>query len=230
MGMFEDTVLSWPEAEKAFRERLAISAEEFALISAELRGTAWTISRITEYQTMLRVKRKLQQIIASGGTLNDFTKWVEAGTAETWSRAYTELVFRMATLGSYSQARWQEVNDPDLGDEFGYLMYDAVNDDRTRADHAAMDGQTWLANEFPQEFWPPSGFGCRCEIRSLNEDLVQRSGGTMRSGSNDLPTVDDGEGGKRPAQPDEGFRSNQAMNYGEQLTAELAGLRGELGG
>ena len=217
MPMFSDTVLTWPEAEAAFMSRLAISAEEFALISEELRGTAWTISRIAEHQTMLRVKRKLQQLIDAGGTLFDFSKWIDEGAAVVWSDAYTELVFRMATLGAYSQARWDEINDPDLGEEFPYLMYDAVDDDRTRVDHAAMDGRTWPRNEFPDAWWPPAGFNCRCSVRNLNEDLRRRAGGNMQSG----PPSE---------QPDDGFQSNQARDYGGQLTDELAALRGELGG
>ena len=216
-GMFEDTILSWPEAEAAFRNRLAMTPEQFAAISENLRGTAWTISRITEYQTMLRATRKLQQIIEAGGTLHDFSSWIAEGQAGTWSKAYTELVFRMATLGSYSQARWNEINDPDLGDEFGYLMYDAINDDRTREDHAAMDGKTWKKEEFPDEWWPPAGFNCRCEVRNMNEDLLRRSGGKL-------------QGGPPSQEPDDGFRSNQARDYGEQLERELEGLRGELGG
>ena len=230
MALFEDTVLSWPEAEAAFRDRLAISAEEFALISAELRGTAWTISRIAEHQTLLRVTRKLQQIIEMQGTLADFTKWIDTDQAGTWARSYTELVFRMATLGAYSQARWDEINDPDLGEEFGYIMYDAVNDDRTRDEHAALDGQTWLKSEFPGSYVPPNGFRCRCEIRNLNEDLRRRAGGTLRDGPDDIPTIKDKDGNTVKARPDEGFRSNQALDYGGQLERELAGLRGELGG
>jgi SPP1 gp7 family putative phage head morphogenesis protein len=214
--MFEDTVLSWPEAEAAFRERLAISAEEFAAISSELRGTAWTISRIAEHQTLLRVTRKLQQLIESGGTLAEFSKWIDSGQAIVWSDAYTELVFRMATLGAYSQARWDEINDPDVVDEFPLIMYDAVNDDRTRDEHGALDGMTWPLDEFPGEWWPPNGFNCRCETRNMNEDLRRRAGGKIQDGP-------------APGNPDEGFQSNQALDWNEQLTQELAGLRGELG-
>jgi hypothetical protein len=35
--------------------------------------------------------------------------------------------------------------------------------------------------------------------------------------------------GPAPGSPDEGFQSNQALDWNEQLTQELAGLRGELG-
>ena len=217
MPMFEDTVLSWPEAEAAFRDRLGVTAEEFALLSEELRGTAWTISRIAEHQTMLRVTRKLQQLIEQGGTLAEFSKWVDSGQAVVWSDAYTELVFRMATLGAYSQARWDEINDPDVAGEFDMIMYDAVNDDRTRDEHGALDGMTWPLNEFPGEWWPPNGFHCRCEARNMNEDLARRAGGEMQDGP-------------APGAPDEGFRTNQALNYDEQLERELAALRGELGG
>jgi SPP1 gp7 family putative phage head morphogenesis protein len=214
--MFEDTVLSWPEAEIAFRDRLAIDSEEFYALSQELRGTAWTITRITEYQTMLRAQRKLHQLIAEGGTLQEFIKWAKQGQAVVWSDAYTELIFRMATLGSYSKARWDEINDPDVAGEFELIMYDAVNDDRTRDEHGALDGMTWPLNEFPGEWWPPNGFNCRCETRNMNEDLRRRAGGKIQDGP-------------APGEPDKGFQSNQALDWNEQLTRELAELRGELG-
>lgn len=212
--MFEYEPLSWPEAERAFRERLALSAEEFALIADDLKGIAWTIARITEYQVMLRVKRKLEAIIAAGETLSTFRRWLEAD-ALGWTNAYTELVFRMAVLSSYSKARWDEINDPDLGDEFGWLMYDAVDDDRTRETHAAMDGKAWPKAEFPDDWYPPNGYNCRCDVRNLNDDLMQRAGADPQS----EPPPDD---------PDDGFQANQARAYRETLDAELARLRTEM--
>lgn len=215
MPAFAPDPLPWPEAEKAFASRLGMPANLFNALAEKLRGMAWTIARITEYSVMMRIKDKLAQSIANGETLYDFTKWIE-GSGEVWARSYTELVFRMATLGSYSRARWDEITDPDLGDEFGWIMYDAVNDDRTRDEHAEMDGKAWRRDEFPEEWNPPNGFNCRCEIRNLNDDLLRRSGADVQSTA---PSVE----------PDKGFRSNQAADYGAILEEELARIRGEFG-
>lgn len=214
MPEFSDTALSWDEARDAFIARELVTPEEFAALEEYLRGCAWTIARIAELQTLDRVKRKLIQIIENGGTLAEFRLWL-GDQALVWGRAYTELVFRQAVLGAYSRARWEEINDPDLGDEFGYLMYDAVNDDRTRESHAAMDNLTWEREDFPDEWWPPSGFNCRCEVRNLNEDLMRRAGGELVSGS-------------PPDSPDEGFRSNQNRDYAGMLAEQLELLRTEI--
>ena len=216
MAMFFSEPLTWPEAEAAFADRVAMPSEVFRELVDELKGIAWTVARITEHQVMLRVKRKLEQVIERGETLAVFRKWLGAD-AIGWTSAYTELVFRMAVLGSYSKARWEEINDPDLGDEFGWLMYDAVNDDRTRKTHAALDGKAWEKDEFPDEWYPPNGYNCRCEVRNLNDDLMRRAGADPQT----EPPAED---------PDDGFQANQAKDYSDILEDELSRLRDELGG
>jgi SPP1 gp7 family putative phage head morphogenesis protein len=220
MPSFYSQPLDWDEARDAFKSRRGMSAKEFYALADYLRGTAFTITRISGLQTLSRIKRKLLQLIEVGGTLADFREWITE-QAPTWTRAYTELVFRQNVLGAYNRARWEEINDPELGDEFEWLMYDAVNDDRTRPHHAALDNKAWKKDEFPDEHWTPNGFQCRCEIRNLNEDLLDRVGADVDF---DHPVDDDGN----PVRPDEGFRSNQNPNFASVLRNELRRIRDEL--
>ena len=127
----------------------------------------------------------------------------------------------VAWSGSYSRARWEEVNDPDLEDEFGWLMYDAVNDGRTRPHHAALDNKAWPKDEFPDEHWAPNGYNCRCEIRNLNEDLLDRTGADTDF---EHPVDEDGN----RIRPDEGFRANQARDYAGELDRELGRIQTDL--
>jgi len=156
---YEQTALPWPEAERAFVEKGILTAEEFYALAERLRGLAFTISQITSYQALVKAKAKLQQIITDGGTLADWRVWVDE-QALPWTEAYAQLVHRMAVLGSYSTGRYMQMNDPDVRAEFEYLMYDAINDLRTRPEHAAMDGKVWRRDEFPDEWWPPAGYNC----------------------------------------------------------------------
>jgi SPP1 gp7 family putative phage head morphogenesis protein len=192
---FEDRPLDWPEAEAAFVQRLQLPADVYYELAEEYRGLAFTVRRIATLQALARIKRRLEQAIANGETLQAFQAWADR-LFPGWSKAYTELVFRQATLSSSAAGRWTELTDPDTAEEFPYWMYDAVDDDRTRETHAKMDGKAWPRDEFPDEWVPPNGFQCRCDIRQLNEDLLRRSGAKLQE--------------QRPDdEPDEGFRANQ---------------------
>jgi hypothetical protein len=212
---FRDELLTWEEIEAAFIARLEMPADAFYALAEQYRGLAFTVRKVSDMQTLHRIKRRLEQIIASGGQVAEFLEWVE-GEALGWSDAYSGLVFRQNVFSAAAKGRWDEINDPDVAAEFGWLMYDAVDDDRTRASHAAMDNLAWRKAEFPQEWYPPNGYSCRCDVRNLNDDLMRRAGADPQGSS---PPPDD---------PDEGFRANQAAALRETLDAELERLRGEL--
>jgi SPP1 gp7 family putative phage head morphogenesis protein len=45
------------------------------------------------------------------------------------------------------------------------FQYSAILDDRTRANHAEMDGRIYLINDPIWDTWtPPNGFNCRCVL------------------------------------------------------------------
>ena len=213
---FSDELLTWPEIEKAFRDRLSVAADVFYALREAYRELAFTVRQIADMQTLARVKERLERSIARGEQLAEFLEWVEDAELG-WSRAYTGLVFRQNVFSAAARGRWEEINDPDVADEFGWLMYDAVDDDRTRDEHAIMDGRTWRRDEFPDEWYPPNGFNCRCSVRQLNDYLLRRTGGRVQGGP---PDVD----------PDEGFRVNQARGavLRDALADELARVQREI--
>jgi SPP1 gp7 family putative phage head morphogenesis protein len=194
---FADELLSWDEIERAFADRLEITAEAFYALQEEYRGLAFTVSQLSDMQTLARVKRRLQQSIERGEQLADFLTWVE-GDALGWTDAYAGLVFRNNVFSAAARGRWQEIEDPDVADEFPFLMYDAVDDARTRDEHARMDGRAWPRDEFPDEWCPLCGHNCRCSLRQLNESLLRRTGARLQT-----------SGPPDGIQPDEGFRTNQ---------------------
>lgn len=218
MMIIEDTALEWPEAEAAFIDKDILSADEYYALEEQYRGLAFTSSRISAMSTMKRLKDRLETTIANGETLRQFRGWVESEKLG-WAKQYSELVFRMAVFGAYSAGRYQQMNDPDLGDEFPLLMYDAIDDLRTRPTHAALDNTIWKRADFPEELWTPNGYNCRCEIRAISEDMARDIGGIPTT---DVPYLPDG----RRAWPDPGFRSNQSLPImqGISLATHLAQL------
>ena len=84
-------------------------------------------------------------------------------------------IFRTNLRVSAAAARWERIQD--RKDRFPFLMYDAVNDSRTRAQHLEWDG---LVLPVDHPFWkthgPPNGWGCRCILRQLSEAVMRRRG------------------------------------------------------
>ena len=113
-----------------------------------------------------------------------------------------------------------------------YLEYTAVMDDRTRDEHAALDGHIYpIDDPFWQTFYPPNGFNCRCNViqhsaRDLDamgrvaessegqwedvEQLVGRDGDTVTTRGLKMPNG-------QIISADVGFDRNVGANYLDRL-------------
>lgn len=61
---------------------------------------------------------------------------------------------------------------------FPFLMYNAIIDDATRDEHAALNGIIRHINDsFWDEFFPPNGYNCRCSVDQLDEQDARARGG-----------------------------------------------------
>ncbi len=67
-------------------------------------------------------------------------------------------------------------------DVLPFLMYDAVNDSRTRPHHLALDG---VIKPVGDVFWKthacPNGHRCRCSIRAIDRDEARERGGVTQN-------------------------------------------------
>lgn len=212
---FFDQPLEWDAAEQAFRDRLSVPRDAFYGLAEELRQFAWTLSRVAQLSVMRRCQRKLAGLVETGGTLADFRHWLEQ-SSQVWSRWYSDLVFRMAWNASYSRARYREMTDPEIAEEFEWLLYDGISDARQTDFCKALDGKAWRREDFPEELWVPNHFNERSEVRTANRDLLDRSGFKVVTGDQ----------GTTPA---EGFNHNQNADLGGMLDETLANLRRQVG-
>lgn len=86
-----------------------------------------------------------------------------------------ETIYRTNMQAAYSAERYQQMRDN--ADSRPYWQYSAVNDDRTRPSHSAMNGLVYRYDDpFWNVFYPPNGFNCRCSVIALGErDIARRN-------------------------------------------------------
>lgn len=110
-----------------------------------------THAQLLEASTMLMEDGKIRGFDAFA---NDFNK-----VNTKYNQNYLEAEWQFAVTSSQSAANWAAI------DESGRynLQYRTANDDRVRADHAALQDITLPVDDpFWMSYYPPNGWRCRC--------------------------------------------------------------------
>ncbi|MEY2631908.1 MAG: hypothetical protein RIR00_562 [Pseudomonadota bacterium] len=138
------------------------------------RASAFTVSGLAGLDQIESVRTSLIQALENGETLRDWQQQVaDGGIGLDLPPGRMETIFRNNIQGSYARGRCEQQRE-NL-DTSPWMMYDAVNDSRTRPAHAAMDG---LVARFDDPIWktwtPPSGHRCRCRRIALSSAQADR--------------------------------------------------------
>lgn len=127
------------------------------------------ISYITEH-----INAKLTAIIAEGGNvqawLDDAAQVFDAIGISELNPSYWKLVMRNATQGAYNGGKTTIYDEADP-EEFPLKEFNAINDSRTRAEHAALDNfRAPKDDPIWQRLTPPLGHNCRCTVSLVHKD------------------------------------------------------------
>ena len=142
------------------------------------------------------MKIQLALHIADGGTLQSFKQilipilqakgwWGKKDVVDDKTGLVNEVqlgsayrlttIFRTNLQSSYAAGHWESITEQ--AEESPYLMYDAVDDHRTRSSHAANDGKVFAVdNSFWNSHYPPNGFNCRCGVIQMDADDLKAYG------------------------------------------------------
>lgn len=157
---------------------------------------AFTVAKMMDTDLLSTVHEKLTRALEQGTTFEQFARELmpqlqKAGwwgkkdvidpltgklvSAQLGSASRLETIFRSNLQSAYSVGRWNMVHRN--AKTAPYLLYDAVDDHRTRPEHARWDGTVLpVGNAFWLEFMPPNGWNCRCGVIQLSEDDLKDYG------------------------------------------------------
>jgi SPP1 gp7 family putative phage head morphogenesis protein len=132
------------------------------------RQLAFSIANIAEVDQLQAVLDSLTNHLKNGGTFASWQKNVDV-KALGLPRHRLDNIFRTNIQQAYNHGHWQQA----LANQatHGYLMYDAINDSRTRPSHKANDG---IIRKIDDPIWKRIWFSrnvyrCRCRLISLTE-------------------------------------------------------------
>jgi SPP1 gp7 family putative phage head morphogenesis protein len=189
------------QAIKAAQNRGVVLPELYysAAYQGIARQLAFSIAGITSLDQLTVVRDSLAAALQSGESLATWRKNIlESGTLDL-PKYRLNTIFRTNIQSNYNRGRWQRFEA--VKATRPYLMLDAINDNRVRPAHLALDG---IIRPVDDPFWnthsPSLGFNCRCRLISMSEAQAK-----ARSG--------DGKGLNKPIdleamQPDKGWDYN----------------------
>lgn len=202
------TVAFTKAVELARRRKVTLPDTYYGELQDAARATAFTVSHLSTLDQIGQVLDELRAALDSGDTFAQWRTRVQAGGIDLAPR-HLETVFRNAVQTAYNSGRRLEHVEHESARP--YLMYDAINDSRTREAHRAMDGFIAPVGHPVWKRWtPPNGHNCRCGVVSLSERQAKARGYTGRV---KLPAG---------AEPDEGW------SYDPTDTVEHTGVLSRL--
>lgn len=159
------------EAIEWSRRRVALLPDDYYSQEGIARARTFTVSGLNSLSEIEVVLGSLQKALERGIA---FKQWQELVKFESFSllcQNQKERIFRTFLMLAYSAGRWEQQNRSTLR---RYLMYNAVNDARTRPTHRALDG---VIRQIDDPFWkthyPINGVSCRCSVISLTEKQAE---------------------------------------------------------
>ncbi len=164
----------------AAEKRRSLMPGTYYELPAEMRAQAFTVSGLTAIDQVQSVLDELKRTLDKGGTLKDFKRWAASNEAGILPGHRLETIFRNGVQQAYNAGHWRRFEQD--ADERPYLMYDAINDSRTRPSHRAMDGVIRPVNDPIWRTRSPSwGHRCRCRLLSVSADEARARGGVTQS-------------------------------------------------
>jgi SPP1 gp7 family putative phage head morphogenesis protein len=155
-------------------------------MAADEHRVAFTVAKMMDTDLLKDVYDSLDEAIAQGVPFRQWADemipllrtrgWYTDGMESATGRPYrVETIFRTNLQSAYAQGQWDLIEAQAA--EAPFLLYDAVDDFRTRPEHAAWDGTVLpVTSTWWRTHTPPCGYNCRCGVVQLDRDDVEALG------------------------------------------------------
>jgi SPP1 gp7 family putative phage head morphogenesis protein len=162
---------------------------------------AFTVAKMMDLDLLKQVRDSLDAALANGQTFGEWKKelapilkaagwWGEADMidpatgnlvrARLGSAWRLETIFRTNLQTAYAAGVWRQIESQ--ADVAPFLLYDAVDDYRTRPAHAAWDSTVLtVSSPWWHTHYPPNGWNCRCSVIQLDREQLRDMGLTPRT-------------------------------------------------
>lgn len=115
------------------------------------------------------IKNLLSDADGNVRSFTDFKQAVLTQINPKYNQAYLATEYNTTLATATEAARWQNIQRDK--DALPYLRFDAILDERTRPEHAALNGTVKPADDpFWDTYYPPLDWNCRCTTQSIDAE------------------------------------------------------------
>jgi SPP1 gp7 family putative phage head morphogenesis protein len=143
-----------------------VSYDTLPELAAFMQENIFVFSGFKTYQELKQASLLLRDANGKLRSFTDFKKEIKKLNA-TYNGAFLNAEYNLAVSSSQMATKWKGFESQK--DDYD-LVYDAVNDKRTRPEHAAIDG---VVEPVDSPFWdthyPPNGWNCRCTVTQVEK-------------------------------------------------------------
>lgn len=173
----------------------------YADMLGEAHDKAFTVAKMMDADLLATVRNSLDAALSTGTSFKEWTKelapilksagwWGDADmidpatgekvAARLGSAWRLETIFRTNMQTAYAAGQWRQIEAQ--ADVAPFLLYDAVDDYRTRPLHASWDSTVLpVSSPWWKTHYPPNGWNCRCGVIQLDAEQLRDMGLTPRA-------------------------------------------------
>lgn len=169
--------LPFEEQETFFRNKLNIPTRKWTDLWKDQHAKGFMVAGAYKAELLADLRDAVDRAIAEGTALEDFRKdFDEIVARHGWSYEGTrnwrsELIYSTNIRTAYAAGRWEQLQDPDVKEFYGYLVYRHGDSRMPRPQHLAWDGLTLPADDpWWKTHYPPNGWGCKCRVFAATKE------------------------------------------------------------
>lgn len=148
----------------------------YADMKGDAHDQAFTVAKMMDVDMLGQVRASLDKAMSEGKSFREWAAelrptlerggWTaeQGGPGSAWR---LETIFRTNMQTAYAAGQWQQIQEQAAIAPF--LLYDAVDDFRTRQQHRRWDRTVLpVTHEWWKTHYPPNGYNCRCSVIQLD--------------------------------------------------------------